>query len=159
MKFTLSAFLAMSAFLGAPITTAQAKPPRPTIVIVHVGPTTRQPPTTAFMQEGPINPSTSSLQAEEHPAQIAPARATTLSLPSPTATQPIRSFRTLAEAAKAGVNPISHVALKSLKPKKPLTTKLTPHHGKPLLFLGVIFALLILTYAVFSYRKRRRKGV
>lgn len=177
--YTLTAFLMAGLSLSA---VSYAKPPKPTIVTVPIPGGPVKPPGTGFFQEQHMVPNLNALEAEAAEQQAAsasvppaantpatpangptaPAVASTVSAPvaaAPTVSAPPRAFRTLADAAKAGVNPMPKLKPLSLgKPVKP-----TPHtlwtRIRLFVYAGLgLLVLLGLAYALFSPRIRSNKS-
>lgn len=113
MPLLLSVCCALSAFTSV---TQASSAPAPVIVTVPVDSLDRAaPPSDAFMHQGSINPSTETLKKQVDPAPTLTPGSSAL---PPAAAPAAPSYRTLAAAAAAGVNPMVPKAGPKLIPSR-----------------------------------------
>ena len=149
----LAMLASMLIAVALPSVSYASSPIKPTIVTVPVPADTSKPPNEAFFTQEHILPPLSTLQAEET-QQSTQGPASDTGGGNSTLTAP-KVFRTLGDAAKAGVNPLMHPKPISLgKPHKPVPrTMWTRIHL--FVYAGIAFLiLLILAYALLSPKLR-----
>ena len=127
---------------------ASASTPVPSVTTLKVAAPSELPSET-FMQEGGINPTTAAMHAQENP-------------PPPASDEPLvvgqalPAYKTMADAASAGVNPLAHApVLPSRDGSEPLTrsylSRLTPYA----IAAGVFIVVLTGAYVAFTPHFRR----
>lgn len=155
-RFTLIALLFVGTTL--PVTSYASAAAKPTVVTVPVPADTPKPPDEAFFTQEHVVPSLTTLQAEQAEQQAPASTASASQAQSGLQTPKPMVFRTLGDAARAGVNPMTHL--------KPISLG-TPHKPTPrtlwtrihlFVYAGLVLLLLLtVAYVLFSPRLGRSK--